>query len=129
LPGGAEVEHQIPRGVALDHKQEAIHRAAPAALVGIRTLPELLGDLVIKQLLEHMGGHDRGLVFIHLVEFVGLHRAALQHLGIEHIAATEIRHQCLQCVVHSPATPVSMLNPGRAVVSPLGASNGTSQAR
>jgi hypothetical protein len=48
-----------------------------------------------------MSSHDRRLLFIHIVELVGLNGATLQHFGIKHIAAAEVSHESLQCVVHN----------------------------
>lgn len=116
LVPAAEVQHQITGVIALDRELEGIDRAAPDPFLGIGRLPALLGDVVVKELLKDMGRDDRRLVLIHLIELMGLDRAALEGLGIKHVPRSQIFHQGQQCVVHRFRVPALMVNPAAPAV-------------
>jgi hypothetical protein len=57
---------------------------------------------VIEEEAEAMGCDLGGLGRIHLIEFMGLHRAPVKQLGIDHVARTDILNKSSQSsqVVH-----------------------------
>lgn len=85
-----EIEDQIPGGIATNHKTKSIKGSSPEPLDQISIQALNLFHSVVKQRRETVRSHLCGLICIHLIEIMGLNRAALENLRIDHIAFTHI---------------------------------------